>query len=444
MLVFELPTTGSVSFQDIIIDPSSAYGARLDGASSARASVRAILKESKRSGDRDFLKVLKVLDDYLPHLYAVIACIESGDLVLRNPAPAFSWRSTLSSNVFNNSPRHNFYGFQSELAFVLLTYAFSLSNTAANEVKSLGAYERERHSPADELEAKGKRLNLAVSLLTRSSGVFSHIADTVLVALSKESDRGKSNPSVADLNKSVIQALSKLVLADAQMLAVRKLLSKSAADAAFSPGPPLPSSHPKPSLLAKLLVEVSSWYQSATGMLNPGSGSKLSGRVGNGEAEVSADLRMYVKNESSFAKALVHKWSGVDRGESGKPGEAIAYLSWAIEELDEAKDHSRKIPTIAPQDKDRANRKERIADELAIVALFLDTYKQENNTIHFQKVPSRAELSQFMSGSAVVEPKPFTPTPLAPQTAGLPGDREDEKGKGIATNANYEGAGAYF
>ena len=103
----------------------------------------------------------------------------------------------------------NFYGFQSELAFVLLTYAFALYNTAANEVEFLGSYERESHLPETERESKDKRLNLAVSLLATSSGVFTHIMDTVLMPLSKELDGSKSNPRVADLSKPVIQALSK-------------------------------------------------------------------------------------------------------------------------------------------------------------------------------------------------------------------------------------------
>ena len=173
----------------------------------------------------------------------------------------------------------------------------------------------------------------------------------------------------------------RVVLADAQMLAVRKLLSKSAADTAFAPGPPLPNSHPKPGLLAKLLVEISSLYQSASGILGPSSSNKLSSKEGAGDTGVSADIRSYVKNEGALANALVHKWLGVERGESGRPGEAIAYLSWAAEELGEFRDRLRKLPGIASNDKDKADRKGRTADELTIVSLFRDTYERENNSV---------------------------------------------------------------
>ncbi len=113
--------------------------------------------------------------------------------------------------MFNNSPRLNFFGFQSELAFVLLTYASALYNTAANEVESLGFYEKERYLAEAERESKDKRLTLAISLLATSSGVFTYVTDTVLIALNKEPGGDKSNPRVADLSRPVIQALSKYV-----------------------------------------------------------------------------------------------------------------------------------------------------------------------------------------------------------------------------------------
>lgn len=59
--LFELPTTGAVSFNELCVDESAVYVARLSDATGARANVRDILKETKRAGDeRDFLKVVKV------------------------------------------------------------------------------------------------------------------------------------------------------------------------------------------------------------------------------------------------------------------------------------------------------------------------------------------------------------------------------------------------
>lgn len=61
MYVFELPTTGALSFGEVLSNDNSDYISRISDATSARANVRAILKETKRAGDEsDFVKVVKV------------------------------------------------------------------------------------------------------------------------------------------------------------------------------------------------------------------------------------------------------------------------------------------------------------------------------------------------------------------------------------------------
>jgi len=58
--LFELPTTGAISFTDCR-DVEQKYTTFLSGATSARASLRAALKESKRiDGEKDYLKLVKV------------------------------------------------------------------------------------------------------------------------------------------------------------------------------------------------------------------------------------------------------------------------------------------------------------------------------------------------------------------------------------------------
>ena len=59
--LFELPTTGVVSFSDLCADNTGTFASRLADATSARATIRGVLKEVKRAGDeRDFLHVVKV------------------------------------------------------------------------------------------------------------------------------------------------------------------------------------------------------------------------------------------------------------------------------------------------------------------------------------------------------------------------------------------------
>ena len=64
MYLYELPTTGAVSFSDFCDDYSSdkAYTHHMPEATQTRANLRGILKESKRTdhGEKDYLALIKV------------------------------------------------------------------------------------------------------------------------------------------------------------------------------------------------------------------------------------------------------------------------------------------------------------------------------------------------------------------------------------------------
>ena len=60
--LYELPTTGAISFTEVCVDEANRYTTHLAAATSARASLRAALKESKRTdGEKDYLKLVKVV-----------------------------------------------------------------------------------------------------------------------------------------------------------------------------------------------------------------------------------------------------------------------------------------------------------------------------------------------------------------------------------------------
>jgi hypothetical protein len=60
MFLFELPTTGALSFADFISDPTGTYTVQLAEVTQARANLRAVLKESKRTDEKDWLRLVKV------------------------------------------------------------------------------------------------------------------------------------------------------------------------------------------------------------------------------------------------------------------------------------------------------------------------------------------------------------------------------------------------
>ena len=124
----------------------------------------------------------------------------------------FSWRTTLSANLFNTSPRLTIPSLYADLSFSLLTYAFALSNLARSVVASLGTYERERGISDIERKAKDEKLNFSVTLLCRASGLFSQISEQVLLDWDKHH---AANSTVADagrppdLSREVNAALAK-------------------------------------------------------------------------------------------------------------------------------------------------------------------------------------------------------------------------------------------
>lgn len=178
-----------------------------------------------------------------------------------------------------------------------------------------------------------------------------------------------------------------MTLADAQLLAIRKLLSKSTNDAALIPGPPLPKSHRSPILIAKLYIEASALYGAARGLVT--TTSSMSSKLKRDESTITPTLRKHLEHMQTLASLLSHQWLGVDAGEQGKTGEAVAFLSWAQDELQQY------------EGDDKKNIKRQLDS-------FLSGYRKENDTIHFQPILTRDELRvKIPSGRAAVSMKAY-------------------------------------
>jgi hypothetical protein len=255
-----------------------------------------------------------------------------------------------------------------------------------------------------------------------------------------------------------------MTLADAQVLAARKLRTKAAVESAFRPGPPLPKSHPSPALIAKLHLEAASIYTSARALAKtpaaaasssspcaPGSktrklfsskspplaeGSPMG--VSGGGAEVSADLRRYLADHAALQLALGHMWLGIDAGEArssstSRAGDAVGLLAWAKSDLEALKDGGAKsaiaLGDAGDREKEmRERRRETVRTEMAVADVFWKHYKKMNDTVFsscffllrsaadrvlqlsFDPVPSQAELQAAIpAGRLAVTQKPFTP-----------------------------------
>ncbi|TFK25204.1 pH-response regulator protein palC [Coprinopsis marcescibilis] len=468
MYHFELPTTEAISFSDFCIDQSNnkEYGFRFPQITEARANLRASLKEAKRAetlANKDILKLVKVIEEYIPQIQSLMTCVAHDDIGFKSE-PTFSWRSTLSANIMKTAPKFSTHGLHADYAFTLVTYGFALCNLGWSIVNALGPYEQDRAISDSSRKLKDEQLQISVSFLCKASGLFSYISDTVLPGW--EVDRtnaplGYNRPP--ELTREVNSALSKMALADAQTLAIRKLLSKSAFDSNIAPGPPLPSSHPSPSLLAKLHLECGTLYSSARSLMKTVGLSKSS----NNTAEVVSDLRKHLAEGATFHEALGHKWLGVTAGENGgsdKGGEAVAFVAWSKEELEELKDSGKQISLGKNEREISGQKKGRIVDELASINVFLKHYRTMNDSLHFQPVPTQSDLQRLIpTGTMAVVPKPFVP----PQATFGPGSVEHLRNKAehlevqdsfpsepgssapmdhdtVSPKGNYAGAGSYF
>lgn len=192
-----------------------------------------------------------------------------------------------------------------------------------------------------------------------------------------------------------------MCLADANLLAIRRLLSRSlsVAHSTTTPGPPLPPGHPSPSLLAKLHLHVYSLYDQArtlvktvspTGVnhLGGGGGGGTAAAGGGGAGEVILPLRRYLSDGRTLALALSYKWLGVDAGEkvSSPPttGDALGYLALAASELEALEDKDKGFRKLKGFGKGREagkGRKGKVQEEKESTEAFRSAYKKVNDTV---------------------------------------------------------------
>lgn len=121
----------------------------------------------------------------------------------------FSWRTTISAQLFNNSPRLSLPSLSAELVFTLTTYGFALSNLARLNVVALGSYERERGISGVERKAKDEKLGFAVAQFCKASGLFQHISTVVLPDAEQTPSWKDVRTRPPELSKEVASALSK-------------------------------------------------------------------------------------------------------------------------------------------------------------------------------------------------------------------------------------------
>ncbi|KAL7417474.1 hypothetical protein BDY24DRAFT_405666 [Mrakia frigida] len=470
---FPIPTTGAISFSDFLSDPQSNYTLRIAEATSARASLRGILKQERRTGDgeRDARAVVNAVEEYLPLLSSIVNCLGTDDLLLQADPP-FSWRTTLTSTHHPNPPRLTLPSFLAEQTFVLLTYIYSLSNLSTSLLLSLNptsststssrSYELDPTMSSAERKKKDDKLGQAADLLCRAAGIGEWMSERVVGEWERERSQkgggGKAKGPVEG-SRGFVMGLSKMLLADAQLLSIRKLLSPSISSSPHS-GPPLSKTHPSPSLLSKLYLQVLALYTSALTLVRSSSSSAGAGSLSTDEPLSS--LIKYLKEGRDFSEAMSRKWLGVDAGENGngeRTGEAIVWLRDSRKTLLESSGSSGssggvgggsgngggKVGGLFKKSgsggkEEKKERKGKFGDALESVESFLKAYEKANDQVYFSPLPPLSSLlPRIPAGRAVLASKPFLPPqplfgPGAPgyvSRGGDSGDGVEELGEGM-------------
>ncbi|EXX59168.1 hypothetical protein RirG_191380 [Rhizophagus irregularis DAOM 197198w] len=256
--IYPLPTTGSISWSDFLLDEDNLYLSEISEATAQRGRVREVLKEAKRTeGPKDYTKIINTIGDYLPYLFGIIDCLEGGQLKLKKEIET-SWRCTLSDTVLKKKSRVLCKGIYYELIFILLTYGYACSDWATGII--------ERQLQNDEIDL---RLRQAADLLRKAGGIFAYIGEQICPKWNNDSI---SKP--VDVLMEIPTSISKIALADSTSIAIRKALMQQTTS----------------SLLAKLAFGVSGHYEMANGLI----------KSLKDPSKVCGDFRKYVSYGALF------------------------------------------------------------------------------------------------------------------------------------------------
>ncbi|GAA5824256.1 hypothetical protein JCM11251_001583 [Rhodosporidiobolus azoricus] len=413
------PVPAPVAFHQLLHSASASNTPHLTDATAARNRVRSTLKASKKESLRDgrgadWAGAARAIAEYLPYLYAILAGVEADDLLLRVDPAMFAWRATLSSQSLKKSNKRTpLPSLHYELTATLLAYALCLANQASSLVASLGSYEISSSVSSSSIKIHDETINQAADTLCRTSGILMHLSEVVVprweAAVGVEALRQRP----VEMSREVTTALAKMCLADANLLAIRRLLSRSlsVAHSTTTPGPPLPPSHPSPSLLAKLHLQVYTLYDEARSIIKSLPSSSYAG-------EISPLLRRYLSDGRTLSLALSYKWLGVDAGEQSRTGDALGYLGMAKKELEGLREKDKglgKIRGLAKRnEKAGRGRKGKVQEEVESTEAFASAYKKVNDSVHFQPIPTPQTLQSLLpAGRSALALKPFSPPPPA-------------------------------
>ncbi|QGA18771.1 hypothetical protein EYB26_006456 [Talaromyces marneffei] len=349
---FNLPTTSHLSFQNYIY--SNTHPSLPQAASTARHTLRIALKTHKRLSPRErennLQVVLNALNEYIPYLFTINDGLsgrgiklaghargeeENIDITLKEeisvewrPVLVFSLSSILKSaaatGAGNGDNRLRGHGIDFEIAFVVGTLGYVLSNMArATVLRVLYA------STTPTADQKAAAMQNATRLLLQAGSAHTLLARSFTMSEEVATTQGNNVPQ---LNTTVQTALASLALAEATLLAILKddaytfacIQARNPNDKEWMVrAPEIPKM--RALILARLCVRSAEHAEQALSGLGSVGANRNGGTIGDA-AKIDEDLVKYVQNLIKVSRAKACRFFGIDAELSDKVGEAIAWL----------------------------------------------------------------------------------------------------------------------
>ncbi|KAI1916516.1 hypothetical protein LOZ65_005261 [Ophidiomyces ophidiicola] len=337
---FSLPTTSHLSFQSYLT--SASHPSLPSCSSTARHALRVALKKYKAlpppQRTAHLSLILAALNEYLPYLFALSRGISSSpaaddeviDVALQAEIEV-EWRGTISSaasalRVLHRGGRNQRikgYGLDFEIAFVLTTLGYVLSDMARTRILST-LYA----NTTPTVDQKTAAVNAATKNLLAASSVHSYLAS------SGSSSQGHDSNIAPDLDSSTQSALSSLAMAEATLLAVLKddaylsacIQARNRNDTEWMiKAPDLPKV--RTLLFARLCVRAAEYAEQAAASAGTvKSGGKATDSTSLDNRYLDEHLIDYMSVLAKVARAKACRFFGIDAEMSGKTGEGIAWL----------------------------------------------------------------------------------------------------------------------
>lgn len=314
-------------------------------------NISAIREDARLTLDSEVVQgSINAIDKYMPHFLGLMEASESLPAEFAKNLRII-WNTPICIRNMNSS--FVYAGFRFEVVMCLLSYGILHRNLARDMLQSTSF-------DSTDFDEKSK---VIASLLTKAAGIFEHISQSELSKWKPKPD----TPLPEAMDETYL-ALSNLCIAEAQEITVKKGLLKGTSGAALS----------------KLCTDIYQRYEHSYSILKGMSGNE----------QVNLTLLNYLTINGILWKAISYRLLAVDNYNKGNYGAAVAYAEKAASFLTDRKD------------KDLDGFINQYNAEKETIRMLAKKYREENDTIYFESIPSQVEPPE---AKCLMKVTPFVP-----------------------------------